>query len=248
MNATAYSGRGGGRLEPAGDPRGERVGPHGTWNQHSPLVAHHPLEVGVAGGTAPRESSCFHVLPRAERYLVQVGEDRRKSTITYFYQPIIFTGNEIPLVARREMSLLWVDDARLHTIDGVRQRGHSGVWGNRDGVLASFRAGRTETERVLHPIKERLGGDSREQVQRDAQSRSSQSVRAPFDDRNVFTGGDVTGERINGVLGDGDWILAHPDVYGRLKLRGTIATADGAFLYLQYSAPRVHRGDARRRR
>lgn len=50
------------------------------------------------------------------------------------------------------------------------------------------------------------------------------------------TGGEVTGERINGRFGTGggDWILVGPDGLGRLDVRGTIETTDGAVLYLQY--------------
>jgi hypothetical protein len=60
----------------------------------------------------------------------------------------------------------------------------------------------------------------------------------PFGDRNIFevTGGQVTGERIRGTLGTGgaDWILAGADGYGRLDVRATINTDDGAAIYVQY--------------
>jgi len=50
------------------------------------------------------------------------------------------------------------------------------------------------------------------------------------------TGGEVTGERIQGTVGTGggDWVLVGPDGWGRLDVRLTIATHDRAFLYVQY--------------
>jgi hypothetical protein len=60
----------------------------------------------------------------------------------------------------------------------------------------------------------------------------------PYGDRNIFeiVRGEVTGERIRGTMGTGgaDWILAGPDGYGRLDVRGTLQTHDGAFVYVQY--------------
>jgi hypothetical protein len=60
----------------------------------------------------------------------------------------------------------------------------------------------------------------------------------PFGDRTIFevTGGDVTGERVSGTMGTGgaDWILAGPDGYGRLDVRATLLTGDGASIYVQY--------------
>jgi hypothetical protein len=60
----------------------------------------------------------------------------------------------------------------------------------------------------------------------------------PFGDRAIFeaTGGEVTGERIRGTVGTGggDWILTGPDGVGRLDVRVTLHTADGAHLYVQY--------------
>lgn len=59
----------------------------------------------------------------------------------------------------------------------------------------------------------------------------------PFGDRNIFevTGGKATGERINGTIGGGaDWILAGPDGFGRLDVRTTLYTDDGASIYVQY--------------
>ncbi len=60
----------------------------------------------------------------------------------------------------------------------------------------------------------------------------------PFGDRNIFevTGGQVTGERIHGTMGTGgaDWILAGSDGYGRLDVRATLHTHDGAAIYVQY--------------
>jgi hypothetical protein len=49
-------------------------------------------------------------------------------------------------------------------------------------------------------------------------------------------GGEVSGERINGTVGTGgsDWILVGPDGWGRLDVRLTINTDDGAAIYVQY--------------
>lgn len=60
----------------------------------------------------------------------------------------------------------------------------------------------------------------------------------PFGDRTIFevVGGEVTGDRIKGKMGTGgaDWILAGPDGFGRLDVRATIHTDDGANIYVQY--------------
>jgi hypothetical protein len=60
----------------------------------------------------------------------------------------------------------------------------------------------------------------------------------PFGDRRIrkVTGGTVTGERIRGTIdtGGGDWILTGTDGYGRLDVRLTVNTHDGAHLYVQY--------------
>ena len=59
----------------------------------------------------------------------------------------------------------------------------------------------------------------------------------PYGERTIFEvlGGDVTGDRIRGRMGTGaDWILACPDGYGRLDVRATLHTHDGANLYVQY--------------
>ena len=59
----------------------------------------------------------------------------------------------------------------------------------------------------------------------------------PYGERTIFEvlGGEVTGDRIRGRMGTGaDWILAGPDGYGRLDVRATLHTHDGANLYVQY--------------
>jgi hypothetical protein len=60
----------------------------------------------------------------------------------------------------------------------------------------------------------------------------------PFGARRIreVLGGEVTGERINGTVGSGggDWILVGPDGWGRLDVRLTINTDDGAAIYVQY--------------
>jgi hypothetical protein len=60
----------------------------------------------------------------------------------------------------------------------------------------------------------------------------------PFGNRRIreVLGGAVSGERIAGVVGTGggDWILTGEDGYGRLDVRLTINTDDGAYLYVQY--------------
>lgn len=61
----------------------------------------------------------------------------------------------------------------------------------------------------------------------------------PYGLRQIFvaTGGTATGERLSGVLrpGGGDWLLVGADGYGRLDVRATIETDDGALLYVSYS-------------
>ena len=60
----------------------------------------------------------------------------------------------------------------------------------------------------------------------------------PFGDRRIrkVLGGTVTGERVSGTVdtGGADWILTGDDGYGRLDVRLTIDTSDGAHLYVQY--------------
>ncbi|MGQ0620378.1 MAG: DUF3237 domain-containing protein [Panacagrimonas sp.] len=59
----------------------------------------------------------------------------------------------------------------------------------------------------------------------------------PMGGRMCFTMGEgsVSGERIRGkFLSGGDWLLIGADGYGRVDVRGQIATADGAFIYVNY--------------
>ena len=60
----------------------------------------------------------------------------------------------------------------------------------------------------------------------------------PFGTRRIreVLGGTVSGERINGSVGTGggDWVLTADDGYGRLDVRLTINTDDGAHIYVQY--------------
>lgn len=60
----------------------------------------------------------------------------------------------------------------------------------------------------------------------------------PFGTRRIreVVGGEVTGDRIRGKVGTGggDWVLLGPDGWGRLDVRLTIHTDDGAHLYVQY--------------
>jgi hypothetical protein len=60
----------------------------------------------------------------------------------------------------------------------------------------------------------------------------------PFGERRIreVLRGTVTGERIRGTVGSGggDWVLVGPDGYGRLDVRLTIHTHDGAHIYVQY--------------
>ncbi len=61
----------------------------------------------------------------------------------------------------------------------------------------------------------------------------------PYGMRQIFdvTGGEVTGPRLRGrVLPSGaDWILIGNDGVGRLDVRATIETHDGANLYVSYT-------------
>jgi hypothetical protein len=60
----------------------------------------------------------------------------------------------------------------------------------------------------------------------------------PFGTRSIreVLGGTARGERIRGRVGTGgaDWVLVGPDGYGRLDVRLTIHTDDGANIYVQY--------------
>ncbi|MGY1829524.1 DUF3237 domain-containing protein [Geodermatophilus sp. SYSU D01180] len=60
----------------------------------------------------------------------------------------------------------------------------------------------------------------------------------PFGNRMeaTITGGEVHGERLKGrLVGAGaDWLLVGPDGFGRLDVRATIQTVDGAYIYAQY--------------
>ena len=60
----------------------------------------------------------------------------------------------------------------------------------------------------------------------------------PLGERRIrkVLGGTVRGERISGSVdpGGADWILTGDDGYGGLDVRLTIATTDGAHLYVQY--------------
>jgi len=60
----------------------------------------------------------------------------------------------------------------------------------------------------------------------------------PFGNRRIreVLSGEVTGERIRGTVGTGgsDWVLVGHDGYGRLDVRLTLHTHDGAHIYVQY--------------
>lgn len=60
----------------------------------------------------------------------------------------------------------------------------------------------------------------------------------PYGLRRIFdvTGGSFEGPRMRGKLlpSGGDWILIGPDGYGRLDVRATFETHDGALVYLTY--------------
>ena len=60
----------------------------------------------------------------------------------------------------------------------------------------------------------------------------------PFGMRRIFdvTGGHFEGPRLKGKLlpGGADWLLVGADGVGRLDVRATLATDDGAHIYLSY--------------
>jgi hypothetical protein len=60
----------------------------------------------------------------------------------------------------------------------------------------------------------------------------------PFGHRMNITvqGGEVSGERLKGKMvgAGGDWLLVCSDGYGRLDVRATFQTPDGAYIYMQY--------------
>jgi hypothetical protein len=60
----------------------------------------------------------------------------------------------------------------------------------------------------------------------------------PFGSRTIanVTGGEFRGPRLQGtIVGAGaDWLLAGPDGFGRLDVRATFQTGDGALIYVQY--------------
>ena len=60
----------------------------------------------------------------------------------------------------------------------------------------------------------------------------------PFGTRGlaVITGGSFEGPRLKGKIwaGGGDWYLLGPDGVGRLDVRVTFETDDGALIYVQY--------------
>ncbi len=60
----------------------------------------------------------------------------------------------------------------------------------------------------------------------------------PLGTRNIFdvTGGTANGPRLHGKLlaSGADWLLMDDRGTGRLDVRGTIETDDGALIYLQY--------------
>jgi len=61
---------------------------------------------------------------------------------------------------------------------------------------------------------------------------------APYGTRLVVevTGGSFEGKRLKGTIltGGADWLLVGPDGYGRLDVRLTLHTHDGASIYVQY--------------
>lgn len=60
----------------------------------------------------------------------------------------------------------------------------------------------------------------------------------PFGQRIIYTvtGGELVGDRLKGSFdgAGGDWLLLGADEFGRLDVRFTAKTADGAFIYVQY--------------
>ena len=61
----------------------------------------------------------------------------------------------------------------------------------------------------------------------------------PYGQRQVLvcTGGQATGERLSGTLlpGGGDWLLGGADGFGRLDVRVTLQTHDGALVLITYT-------------
>jgi hypothetical protein len=62
--------------------------------------------------------------------------------------------------------------------------------------------------------------------------------KGPFGARSIFdvTGGSAEGPRLRGKLlpSGGDWLLLDEGGVGRLDVRGTLETDDGAHIYVQY--------------
>ena len=62
--------------------------------------------------------------------------------------------------------------------------------------------------------------------------------KGPFGTRSIFdvTGGSAEGPRLRGKLlpSGGDWLLLDEGGIGRLDVRGTFETDDGAHIYVQY--------------
>ncbi|MCE7928681.1 MAG: DUF3237 domain-containing protein [Dehalococcoidia bacterium] len=60
----------------------------------------------------------------------------------------------------------------------------------------------------------------------------------PLGVRNIYDvlGGTLEGPRLRGKLlpSGGDWLLTGPDGVGRLDVRATFETDDGAYIYMQY--------------
>ncbi len=60
----------------------------------------------------------------------------------------------------------------------------------------------------------------------------------PYGTRNVYdvTGGTFEGPRLRGTIlpSGGDWLLTDAEGVGRLDVRGTLETEDGARIYVQY--------------
>jgi hypothetical protein len=61
----------------------------------------------------------------------------------------------------------------------------------------------------------------------------------PFGERRIreVRGGRFAGARLTGAVGTGgaDWVLVGPDGVGRLDVRLTLHTDDGAHIYVQYT-------------
>lgn len=62
--------------------------------------------------------------------------------------------------------------------------------------------------------------------------------QGPLGARQIYdvTGGTFEGPKLRGTIlpSGADWLLASPDGIGRLDVRATFATDDGAHIYLQY--------------